>query len=338
MDLLDHTPGAVTASSALIVDANSKLNILNVDNLILNGNAITSATGDITVTPSGVGNIVLDGQKWPQADGDASTYLKTDGSGQLSWGALPSHSFTISDGASTDTFSTGETLLFTAGTGITTSVTDNQVTISHADTSSAASVTNTGSTYIQSITVDTFGHITALASSAVPASSDVDVSTANLTSRLAQLGNVTIGNGTSTTVTTSGPLIVTGNLTVNGTTTSVNTETINLADNIISLNSNYSGSAPTEDAGIEVTRGSLANSLIKWNESTDRWGFTNNGTTYYNFPLSTEYDKYTSWTVSDGVNSEAISSGNTLTFDGSYMSYTAATNTVSITNIDGGTF
>ena len=35
----------------------------------------------------GSGDIVLDGQKWPQADGTANYVLKTDGSGQLSWTA-----------------------------------------------------------------------------------------------------------------------------------------------------------------------------------------------------------------------------------------------------------
>ena len=41
-DMMDHTAGTLTASSAIIVDANSKIDVLNVDNLTLNGNAITS--------------------------------------------------------------------------------------------------------------------------------------------------------------------------------------------------------------------------------------------------------------------------------------------------------
>jgi hypothetical protein len=45
------------------------------------------ANGNITVTPNGTGNIVLDGQNWPQADGTANYILKTNGSGQLSWTA-----------------------------------------------------------------------------------------------------------------------------------------------------------------------------------------------------------------------------------------------------------
>jgi hypothetical protein len=46
---------------------------------------VSSGGGDIAITPNSTGNIVLDGQKWPQADGTANQILKTDGAGQLSW-------------------------------------------------------------------------------------------------------------------------------------------------------------------------------------------------------------------------------------------------------------
>ena len=61
-----------------------------------------------------------------------------------------------------------------------------------------------------------------------------------------------------------------GNLTVSGTTTTVNTETINLADNIILLNSNEAG-VPTQDGGIEIERGTSANVSFLWDESATRW-------------------------------------------------------------------
>ncbi len=56
---LDHTEGTLTASSALIVDANSKIDIFNVDNLRLDGNTIssTNANGDINVSPNGTGDV-----------------------------------------------------------------------------------------------------------------------------------------------------------------------------------------------------------------------------------------------------------------------------------------
>ncbi len=76
-------------------------------------------------------------------------------------------------------------------------------------------------------------------------------------------GNKTFGNNVT----------VTGNFTVSGTTTTINTETVNIADNIIVLNSNFTGSSPTENAGIEVERGTQANKTFIWKESNDRWSF-----------------------------------------------------------------
>ena len=56
--------------------------------LDVNAQSIISASnGNIAITPNGTGDIILDGQKWPQADGSANQVLKTDGSGQLSWTA-----------------------------------------------------------------------------------------------------------------------------------------------------------------------------------------------------------------------------------------------------------
>ena len=72
------------------------------------------------------------------------------------------------------------------------------------------------------------------------------------------------------TTTVDDHLVVSGDLTVSGTTTTVNTETINLADNIININSNHTGS-PSQDGGIEINRGSSANKTFIWSESTDKW-------------------------------------------------------------------
>ena len=79
-------------------------------------------------------------------------------------------------------------------------------------------------------------------------------------------GNINITG----TLQTSSNAIIGGNLTVSGTTTSVNTETINLADNNIVLNSNHTG-APTENAGITVERGDETDKVFQWNETTGLW-------------------------------------------------------------------
>jgi len=78
----------------------------------------------------------------------------------------------------------------------------------------------------------------------------------------------------------NGNLVVTGNFTVSGTTTTVNSETIALADNIIDLNSNFTTGTPTENSGLRVIRGDSAAVQVRWNESTDKWEITNDGTNY----------------------------------------------------------
>ena len=102
-------------------------------------------------------------------------------------------------------------------------------------------------------------------------------------------GVATIGLPDDVTITNDlgvgGDLTVTGDLTVNGTVTSVNTETVNIADNMVLLNSNVTGS-PTENAGIEVERGTSANVQLRWNESTDKWQVTEDGTNYVNIALA----------------------------------------------------
>ena len=84
--------------------------------------------------------------------------------------------------------------------------------------------------------------------------------------------NGTLGTDdiTAATVTASGNVIVQGDLTVNGTTTTVNTETINLADNLIVLNSNETGT-PSQNGGIEIERGTEANKTLVWDEANDYW-------------------------------------------------------------------
>ena len=76
----------------------------------------------------------------PDGDGSNGQFLKTDGSGQLSFGTVVSSLSLAADSGSNDSFSTGETLTFTGGEGIDTTVGDNVITIAGED----ASTTNKG--------------------------------------------------------------------------------------------------------------------------------------------------------------------------------------------------
>jgi hypothetical protein len=77
--------------------------------------------------------------------------------------------------------------------------------------------------------------------------------------------DLTLAGATST-------VVIPGNLTVSGTTTTVNSTNVNIGDAIITLNSDETG-APSQNAGFEVERGTSTNVSLVWDESADRWDF-----------------------------------------------------------------
>lgn len=84
-------------------------------------------------------------------------------------------------------------------------------------------------------------------------------------------GQFSIGQAVETTSNvTFNDVDIDGNLTVSGTTTYINTETIELDDNTILLNAN--ATTASEDAGIEVERGTVeTNVTFLWDETADKW-------------------------------------------------------------------
>ena len=120
--MLDHTKGTLTPNSAIIVDANSKIDRLLVDDLVLDGSTISN-TGEITFDTNGnninIGNVRLYGVATPIVDSDGvnKAYVDTQ---------IATNTFSISaDSGSNDTFNTSTGVLnFQGLTGITTTVTD----------------------------------------------------------------------------------------------------------------------------------------------------------------------------------------------------------------------
>lgn len=93
-------------------------------------------------------------------------------------------------------------------------------------------------------------------------------------------GAVEIGYLNKRTGGTVAELVVTGNLTVNGTTTTVNSNDVNIGDAAIFLNSDLPGNqAPSENAGFIINRGSSDNVSILWNEVSDEWQLDKGGVT-----------------------------------------------------------
>lgn len=83
-------------------------------------------------------------------------------------------------------------------------------------------------------------------------------------------------------------MFVDGNLLVGGNTTQVTKTDLYITDNLITVNKGETGSGVTLGrAGLEVDRGLSANVQIIYNESTQKWQITNDGTTYYNIVSTT---------------------------------------------------
>ena len=85
-------------------------------------------------------------------------------------------------------------------------------------------------------------------------------------------GDVTLGDSSST-------VTVTGDLVVSGAATTLNTATLSVEDNEITLNKNVTGT-PSANAGLRVERGDSTDSQFIWNETDDKWQVHNGTTTY----------------------------------------------------------
>ena len=338
-NMLDHVTGTLTASSALLVDANSKVDVLNVDNITLNGNTIstTNTNGDLVLSPNGTGDVSIDTNKSLRLESHVdAAILRFDSSGNIGSSGITLHGGHLDAGAlditttgkirfanvyqnegdlpSASTYhgmfahvhATGKayfahggawhklinetngvlsdlsnvhtatpanqqallydagnsrwapgnlfqvvtadagtadsvvgTLTFTGGTNINTLVSDNRITI-HMD----SAVTN-----LQSLTVDNL---------------KLDGNTLSSTDNSNQLfiNPAPVGD--------SGDLIIQGNLTVRGTTTTINSSTVSVNDLNLVLADSAANAAAADGAGITING---AAATLTYGASNDRWAF-----------------------------------------------------------------
>jgi len=136
-DLNDHAHGTLTANSTIIVDSNK-----SIDELII-GNSAT-AGGQVKInegTNNGSNFIALKAPNsvsatttftLPNGDGTAGQFMKTDGSGNLSFETIFSN-IDLAGDTGTDVYNTNETLTFTGGTGLDSAITNNNVTFNITD-------------------------------------------------------------------------------------------------------------------------------------------------------------------------------------------------------------
>ena len=234
-DMMDHPKGQVKPSSAVITDANNKIDVLNVDNVSIDGNEI-SATGNLTVNPSGgtidaststISNVVD-----PTNPQDAATKNYVDTIDMFFAGADNNLS-------GTGDISKGDNLLVSGGSNVNTT---------RADLAQGAQV---------------FVHLDSAVSGLASIEVDnirIDGNTISTTS-----GNMILD---PTPGGAAGTLIVQGNLQVDGTTTTINSTTLTVDDKNIELAQGAADAASADSAGITIQG---ANAQLFYKSNDDAW-------------------------------------------------------------------
>ena len=93
LDVNGYALGDGTLELLKFIETASAVNEVTITNAATGTAPEISSTGDdtnvdIKITPKGSGNVVLDGIKFPNADGTTDQVLKTDGAGNLSFGEV----------------------------------------------------------------------------------------------------------------------------------------------------------------------------------------------------------------------------------------------------------
>ena len=248
-DMLDHTQGTLTASSALTADSNSAIDDLNIGNHATTGGSIQLKEG----TNNGTHHVQLKSPNalsanlaltLPGADGSSGEILKTNGSGTLSFGTLA-----LSD-------ATGNLALakleIDGGTDIGADLVDADLMI----VDDGAGGTNRKSTltrvkkYIYSAistgaTVSNSGALTIAATSITNGMLAGSIANAKLTNSAVTVGSTSIALGASATAIAGVTELTVDNLNVNGNTIA----TTNTNGNLV-LDPNGSGTIDVSSARI----------------------------------------------------------------------------------------
>ena len=257
-DKMDHTPGVLTANSAIITDASNKIDVLNVDTITIDGNSIrtTGTNENLILDPSGTGSIDVSNAKiinlaTPTANTDAVTKLYVD----TALAAIESGSNLdiAGDAGSGSIILVSEVLTVSGGTGLSSSVTDNTITINIDNTGVTAGSYGSG-TAIPVLTINAQGQITA-------------ASTASIATTL----NIAGDTGTDAVNLLSDTFTITGGTALTSAVTN-NTVTINLDNTAVTPGSYGSATAVstfTVDAQGRLTAAGTTNIAIPASQVTD---------------------------------------------------------------------
>lgn len=302
LDTYGHITAITTRTLDLVIGAAGDSGTGDFDNgdtlTIAGGNVITTAWDDGTKTFSiAHDNVSRTDTTSTASPAFAGTFDVVDGITTSAQGhvtaanvktvTLPTYNVSAVDVSSVanlrlNSGAANDDVALVGGTDVDIVVTDaNTITVNHADTSSATSLTSlSGAAVVDEISVDGRGHVTGLATrdltpgdiGALDAGNlSVSASTISSTDNTITIDPATAGSG--------GTVVIAGDLTVQGTTTTINSNEVNIGDSILLLNSDATGVA-SANAGLEVERGDDANITFLWNETNDRFEITDENETY----------------------------------------------------------
>ena len=268
------------AGSGLVVDASDSLSVDSGSMLAYyTGSTFSTISGDITVNSAGVATISAN-----------SVALGTDTTGN--YVATVSGSGAIVSSATTGEGSTPEITLNTSSTTFTSGVvsalptgTVSGSSFSSPSQGTVRAVINGVQTDVdtglqtgdspQFVDVTLTGDIAVNGGDITTSAGTFNVATTNATTiNVGTTGAtaVNIGNGASTT-TVNNKLVVSGDLVVNGNTTTVDTTNITIEDKFALF---ASGSTDATDGGIIVQQGATTGYALAVDASADRWALQNN--------------------------------------------------------------
>ena len=254
------------------------LTSLGVDNISINGNTISSTNtdGDITLNPNGLGAVsAVSATTIASGDSNTNVFEVLDSAGaglfevRQTGDAIIAGVLTV-NGTGTSTFTgdvdIGGALQVENGATITAALQSDSMTVT-------GNLVVNGDIDLGNETTDSLSITARIDTDVIPLTNNSHslgisgVEWSDIYTRDMHVGGTLFSDDI-----TASNVTIAGNLIVEGTTTTVNTETINLADNIINLNSNLdANTVPSQDAGFEINRGSELPVSLVWDEAADKW-------------------------------------------------------------------